>query len=59
MKDQQSGEPTGGLVMHHCSSQKITSTLSHEECVAALRAAMHELNALGITGIVEASSGPG
>lgn len=57
MKDQETGEPTGWLGDASLQQvRKLLPAFSHEERVAALRAAAHELNALGITGIVEASS---
>jgi predicted amidohydrolase YtcJ len=57
MKDPATGEPTGWLGDTSLQQvRKLIPALSHEERVAALRAAMQELNALGITGIIEASS---
>ncbi len=56
-KDPATGEPTGWLGDTSLQQVgKLIPALSHEERVAALRAAMQELNALGITGIIEASS---
>ncbi len=57
MKDPASGEPTGWLgdaSLHQV--RKLLPPLSHEERMSALRAAMQELNGLGITGIIEPSS---
>ncbi len=57
MRDPKSGEPTGWLGdMSLQQVRKLIPPLSHEERVAALKVAMHELNDLGITAIIEPSS---
>jgi len=56
MKDPDSSEPTGWLGDATLQRvRKLMPSISNEERVSALRRAMHELNELGITSIIEPS----
>ena len=56
MKDPDTGEPTGWLGDTTLQQvRKLMPPISHEDRVSALRAAMRELNEMGITSIIEPS----
>lgn len=57
MKDPETGEPTGWLGDTTLNQvRKLIPPTTHAERVAALKAAMVELNGLGITSVIEASA---